>query len=68
MSADISIDTGSLPPEPVWIGDALVARCAKCAKKPGARYADGSGICHGCNGAGFHVLARRATPTPAVER
>lgn len=48
--------------EPRWIDDALVVDCAKCSHKvAGAEYGDGSGLCPGCRGAGFHVLAVRGT-------
>lgn len=46
---------------PEWKGDALVAPCALCLHHPGAGYGDGSGLCRGCGGAGFQVLAVRNT-------
>lgn len=44
---------------PEWSDDALIVRCHRCERHPGASYSDGSGVCEACAGAAWIVLATR---------
>jgi hypothetical protein len=47
---------------PCWVRSgrcrALIVRCAACLDHRGSRYSDGSGICEGCEGSGWKLLAK----------
>lgn len=47
--------------KPGWLSSgtatALIVACAYCHRHPGSKHDDGSGLCPGCSGSGWHVLA-----------